>query len=52
MTARIRLARSHVIDGKVSAFLAQHPAGNVAFLGGGLETTWGRVKVVHMRLNP
>ncbi len=39
------VARSHVIDGKVSAFLAQHPTGNVAFLGGGLETTWGRVGV-------
>jgi len=39
------VARSHVIDGKVAAFLAKHPAGNVAFLGGGLETTWGRVGV-------
>ena len=37
------VARSHVIDGKVSTFLAQHPSGNVVFLGGGLETTWGRV---------
>ena len=43
------VARSHVIDGKVSAFLAQHPAGNVAFLGGGLETTWGRVGVASAR---
>ena len=39
------VARSHVIDGKVSAFLAQHTGGNVVFLGGGLETTWGRVGV-------
>ena len=39
------VARSHVIDGKVVEFLASHPAGNVVFLGGGLETTWGRVGV-------
>ncbi len=43
------VARSHVIDGKVSEFLASHPAGNVVFLGGGLETTWGRVGVATAR---
>ena len=39
------VARSHVFDSKLSAFLAQHPTGNVAFLGGGLETNWSRVGV-------
>lgn len=39
------VARSYVIDGVVSRFLAAHPGGNVAFLGAGLETTWDRVGV-------
>ena len=39
------VARSHVFDSRVSEFLASHPTGNVAFLGGGLETTWTRVGV-------
>ncbi len=43
------VARSHVIDVKVSEFLASHPTGNVVFLGGGLETTWGRVGVATAR---
>ncbi|WP_283171068.1 class I SAM-dependent methyltransferase [Curtanaerobium respiraculi] len=37
------VARSHVIDEMVRAFISRNPKGNVVFLGGGLETTWCRV---------